>query len=318
MLRLHFTATDVLTTRFATEPIPLMELGLALATLQRRDPLFAGWRSVHRRQFPNRARPLLELIPRSGAGPLFLDPISADLAPALELVQQTPTPLLRRELRRVFGPGQGVSLWVRELDRRDADAWSLLATAMTAAYDALLAGDWHRLRVGFDADVSLRGQQLARYGVRTTLAALCVGSSWDGDVMQIPSRYPRDLFLSGRGLTLLPSLFWRADPLFCDHPDGSLLLLYPSATPLPLVRGAGDGDRLADLLGATRAEVLRLSHEQLTTSELARSAGISIASASQHAKVLRLAGLVSSHRTGKAVVHEPTPLGVGLSAANSA
>jgi DNA-binding transcriptional ArsR family regulator len=97
-----------------------------------------------------------------------------------------------------------------------------------------------------------------------------------------------------------------------------LVLLYPAATPLPLVREASDGDGLGDLLGATRAEVLRLSHDQLTTSELARSAGISVASASQHAKVLRLAGLVTSHRIGRAVVHEPTPLGVGLAAANSA
>jgi hypothetical protein len=316
MLRLHFTTTDLLNTRFASDPLPLMELGLALAMLQRRDQLFARWRTVHRTDFPRRARPLLELIPTNGAGPLFLDPVSPDLEPALDLVQETPTPMLRRELRRVFTPGQGVSSWVRALDRRDADAWSSLATAMTAAYDALLAGDWHRLRVGFDADVSLRGQQLTRVGLRATLADLWPGSGWAQDVLLIPSAHPADLWLAGRGLTLLPSLFWRAHPLFCDHPDGSLLLLYPSATPLPLVRGASDGDGLGDLLGPTRAEILRLSHDQLTTSELARSAGISIASASQHAKVLRLAGLVTSQRVGKAVVHGPTPLGVGLAAAN--
>lgn len=318
MLRLHFSTTDVLTTRFATDPAPLMELGLALATLQRHDPLYDGWRAHHRSRLPERARPLLELIPASGAGPLFLDPIGPDLEPALDLVKSTPTPVVRGELRRVFGPGQRVSPWVRALDRRDSDAWCTLSAAMTAAYDAVLAGDWQRLRAGFDADVALRSQQLVRLGFQATLADLHPGSTWDGDVLQIPSAYPGDLYLEGRGLTLLPSLYWRAHPLYCGQPDGSLLLLYPSATPLPLVLGGLTGDGLGDLLGATRAEVLRLSHEQMTTSEIARSAGISVASASQHAKVLRLAGLVSSRRVGKAVVHAPTLLGAGLAAANSA
>jgi DNA-binding transcriptional ArsR family regulator len=297
-----------------------MELGLAVATMRRHDPLFAGWRAHHRSRLTDRARPLLELIPADGAGPLFLDPVTADLQPALELVRSTPRPVVHGELRRVFGPGKRVSPWVRALDRRDPVAWASLLAAIRAAYDAVLAGDWQRLRAGFDADVTLRSQQLLRMGFQQTLADLYPGSSWDGDVLEIPSAYPGELHLGGRGLTLLPSLYWRAHPLYCGQPDGSLLLLYPAATPLPLVLGGldGDGDGLGDLLGATRAEVLRLSREQLTTSEIARSAGISIASASHHAKVLRLAGLISSQRVGKAVVHAPTLLGVGLAAANSA
>jgi DNA-binding transcriptional ArsR family regulator len=287
-----------------------------MATMQRRDALFAGWSARQRTQLPAQARPLLELMPASGGAPTFLDPVSAELEPALELVRGTPTPTVRGELRRVFGPGQRVTPWVRALDRRDGAAWAGLAVALTAAYDALLGRDWRRLRLGFDADVALRGQQLARQGFRATLAGLQPGCSWAGDVLQVPSRRVRDIVLDGRGLTLLPSMFWRGGPLFCDHPDGSLLLLYPAVTPLPLIRADVEADGLADLLGANRAEVLRLTHDQLTTSEIARSAGISVASASQHAKVLRLAGLVTSRRVGKAVVHEPTPLGIGLAAVN--
>lgn len=49
-----------------------------------------------------------------------------------------------------------------------------------------------------------------------------------------------------------------------------------------------------------------------TTGELARRADISAASASQHATVLRQAGLVSTHRQGNTVRHTLSPLGAEL------
>ena len=44
MLDVPFTAEDVARTRFAPSPAPMIELTAALATLQRRDALFAPWR----------------------------------------------------------------------------------------------------------------------------------------------------------------------------------------------------------------------------------------------------------------------------------
>ncbi|WP_116202951.1 ArsR/SmtB family transcription factor [Amycolatopsis circi] len=49
-----------------------------------------------------------------------------------------------------------------------------------------------------------------------------------------------------------------------------------------------------------------------TTTGLARELSVSIATASLHAKTLREAGLVVSHRDGKAVCHQCTPLGLDL------
>jgi DNA-binding transcriptional ArsR family regulator len=40
--------------------------------------------------------------------------------------------------------------------------------------------------------------------------------------------------------------------------------------------------------------------------------GISLAAASQHASVLRDAGLITTHRQGSAVLHVLTPLGAEL------
>jgi DNA-binding transcriptional ArsR family regulator len=49
-----------------------------------------------------------------------------------------------------------------------------------------------------------------------------------------------------------------------------------------------------------------------TTGELARRADISAASASQHATVLRKAGLISTSRQGNTVRHTLSPLGAEL------
>jgi DNA-binding transcriptional ArsR family regulator len=49
-----------------------------------------------------------------------------------------------------------------------------------------------------------------------------------------------------------------------------------------------------------------------TTTQLAQRVGISLASASHRAAVLRDAGLVASRRTGSAVLRTLTPLSSGL------
>ncbi|MFE9740676.1 winged helix-turn-helix domain-containing protein [Streptomyces sp. NPDC006477] len=63
-------------------------------------------------------------------------------------------------------------------------------------------------------------------------------------------------------------------------------------------------------MGRTRAQVLALLRSPATTTALAERAGVSLAAAGQHAGVLRGAGLVDTVRTGSAVLHSLTPLGV--------
>jgi DNA-binding transcriptional ArsR family regulator len=70
---------------------------------------------------------------------------------------------------------------------------------------------------------------------------------------------------------------------------------------------------LRRLFGRTRALVLRtLSDRVRTTGEIARTLDISMASASEHASLLRAAGLVASERCGNTVRHGLTPLGLEL------
>ncbi len=87
---------------------------------------------------------------------------------------------------------------------------------------------------------------------------------------------------------------------------------------LPMLTGTaatleqGIAALLAALVGRNRAAVLGTIAEGCTTTELADRVGISLAAASQHASILRDAGLITTHRKGSAVLHILTPLGVGV------
>jgi len=314
MLRMHFTAGDLMRVKYAEEPAPLMELGLALSVLGRRvvDPVFVRWQRSTAHSLPTAARPLLELLPPTGLGPLFLDPISDGLDDGLDTVLSTPTPFLHRELQRITRDGQPVTPWLRLLSDRDRGAWQVLEAAVRAGYGEVVAAPWERLRAAFHAEVAWRASLWSKRGIAETLASLMPGSSWHGAVWEIERRTSSEVHLGGRGLTLLPSAFWSAGPLVGSHPDGTALLVYPALTPLPLIGEPHATDPLGNLLGRTRASVLEALAGQRTTGELARALGISLASASEHTRTLREAGLVSTLRSGKEAWHCCTALGAQL------
>ena len=167
----------------------------------------------------------------------------------------------------------------------------------------LVAGDRTRHR----DDLRFRAWQLAAKGVAETVDGLHPAIRWRDGVVEVDGPLDADVELAGRGLQLMPSLWTR--PAFTGHwarptlvyPLGRFAWMAPTAIET-------EGDPLAAVLGTTRAWVLRaLAHEH-TTSGLARVLGISLASASTHAAVLRDAGLVTSRRQGQSVRHTLTSL----------
>jgi len=126
--------------------------------------------------------------------------------------------------------------------------------------------------------------------------------------------------LHGLGMVLMPSPFWTGDPLFSISDDGlhPNVLIYaahprgfhgrPPAPEGPTADPVG-GDSLAALLGPTRAAVLRALAAPRGTCELAGVVGISPASASEHAKVLRDVYLIETSREGRVARHSLTALG---------
>ncbi|WP_435174851.1 ArsR family transcriptional regulator [Actinacidiphila sp. bgisy145] len=313
MLRVHFTAEDLLRVRMADEPAPLMELGLALMTLRRpADPVFRQWRQRAQRSLPPQARPVLDLLSPTGTGPLFLDPPTAGFAEGMDTVRSAPRAYVRSELLRVRAPEQPRARWARGLADDDRESWQLLERSMAAAYASLLAGAWPRVRAGFHAEAAWRARYLARHGLLATLTGLSPSARWDGMALEFPGAYDREIRLTGQGLTLLPSLLWTAGPLLAPQPEGPTLLVYPAVTPLPLQEAAATPDPLNALLGSTRAAMLRLLTAQHTTTGLAKALDISPAAASMQARTLRDARLITTRREGRSVSHCCTALGLDM------
>jgi DNA-binding transcriptional ArsR family regulator len=278
--------------------------------MHRRDPVLASWRRTAATGFPRAARPLLELVPPSATGPLFLDPVSTSLAEGLDLVQSAPTAFVQNELDRATGPRRPAP-WVQNLADRDPEAWRDLDHALRVAYQHLFLDNWPRVWSGFRAELAWRGRLIAERGVQAALSTLHPSISWSGPVLQIRALTDLELHPRGAGVTLLPSMLWTGRPMIGGHPDGSTVIVYPALTPLPLIDQPAD-DPVSELLGRTRAAVLRLTSHDRTTTELASELGVSAASVSGHTKTLREAGLIVTTRAGKSVLHSLTPLGATL------
>lgn len=126
--------------------------------------------------------------------------------------------------------------------------------------------------------------------------------------------------VSGRGLTILPTVFKPGCGIWGDFGSVWGYSIYCLTVPVPVTwewfetcLPGGGSDALGDLLGLTRSWVLQACvDDSPSTSKLARTVGISISSASEHAAVLRAAGLLRSERRGNSVLHRTTQVGQAL------
>ncbi|MET3982194.1 ArsR family transcriptional regulator [Streptomyces sp. PvR034] len=317
MLRVHFTAEDLLGVRFAPEPLPLVELALAVVAAQRTDApeVFGRWRQRLGRELPRAALPLLEVLRPDGDNPAFVEPLVRDFEEALDAVRLAVPLVDDAELSRILARSRGraaVAPWLRGLRDGDRESWGLLEDALRAAHEVVIAPHWAAIGQSFRADVAWRAHLMATHGIKAALASTHPAAAWSGTVFEVGRPPDFEIRLEGRGLTLMPSPFWTGRPLLAGHPDGSNLLIYPAMTPMPLVPPGRAQGSLDALLGRTRAAVLSLLIQQRTTSELARDLHISLPSVSEHTRTLRAAGLITTRRDGKAVLHTATGLGVDL------
>lgn len=320
MLRIFFTPEDLRRVRVAAGPDPLWEILLSLHLLGKRDGsvVFGQWRSSTRERFPADARMLRVLAPPWGYSPDFLTPAvsGSGLDAGIELVLSTPRRLLRHDLALLAG-GRQPGPALRALAAGEPDALHGLGTALRRYHDVAIAPHWDQIRARVEADRTTRGQALLDGGGDRLLRGLHPAIHWEPPVLRVEYGFgERTLHLGGRGLVLLPSFFCIHDPITLRDPDFPPVLVYPidhdpgwfvDATRPPRRRP------LATLLGRTRAAVLEtVAGGGCTTGELARRLHISASSASEHATVLRDAGLLATHRYRNTSCHQLTRLGTDL------
>ena len=312
LMRIRFSRDDLLLTRFAEAPAPLVEASIGLLEMRRRPAVLSRWAVHARRAFPVTARPLLDLIPPSLPSPTFVDPPVPDLEEGLEIVRATPAWEVAEQVAQCWrGPGHPPP-WLRALAVGDPEAMEIAVRALRDFYLACVAPCWPQIVATFRADVAERIGALATGGLAEVLGTLHETLTWRDNSLERSWR-TGDCTLDGQGVQLLPSKLWTGPPLFADHPPraGGNVLIY-AARATPSANEASQSHNLASLLGQTRAAVLRALRTPRSTTELAACVGTSAPSASEHATALRASGLVQTVRRGRGVNHSLTPLGRSL------
>ncbi|WP_372349032.1 ArsR family transcriptional regulator [Streptomyces sp. KL116D] len=322
MLRIHFTDADLVRTRVAAAPDPLWEISASLHRLQSRHGrwAYADWFRATRSRlnsddFGRIVRTmLLPLMPRAAYFPDFLTPPEASegLDAGLEAILATPRRRILDEVR-LLDRGSGAPDWAPRLV--EPQLRKELVAALRSYHDTVIAPHTERIQARIEAERTTRARTVLDGGAGAVLDGLGPTLRWRPPVLHTVYPEDRDLHLNGRGILLVPSYFCWGNPVTFGDTTLEPVLIYslnhePHPTTLP--GDLGSGAALAALLGRTRSIVLRAVALGATTSELARAAGVSASSASQHATALRDAGLITSRRHASSVLHSLTPLGAAL------
>ncbi|MEU9305749.1 winged helix-turn-helix domain-containing protein [Streptomyces sp. NPDC048269] len=333
MLRVHFTAEDLAQVR-VTVLGPLAETEVSLRTVQWRDRpgLFGAWRARTGLHLSADGREAARLLsPVEGLVDLFtLVGAAACMDEGIERLISAPARRLRTEFSVV--PRTRWPLWLSEATDADTRAVRRLALALQDCHRVAVAPYWERIDQHLQGEVARRGRLMVQGGVGALLDSLRPMAVWEPPVLEIPGYRPLvhpkpDFHLAGRSFVLAPSVFCGPVPqLFASPQAATVVMMYPALhnpvdaaaiwvpptdprrvdAPVPLT--------LSALLGRTRAVVLCViaDHPACTTTQLAQRAGISPASASEHAATLRSAGLTTVTRERKAALHTLTHLGLTL------
>lgn len=322
MLRILFTTEDIGRLRFGGAPDPLWELVLSIHMLrgQPGDLLFTQWRKTTARALRSGglgpgSRLLNDLTPTLGYFPDFLNPTAAadGLDAGLEAIRSTPITVLARDLQRVSIPPRSLDD-ARLLMRGDPAALWRLTDAMRAYQDVALAPYQRILFAAVEGDRRMRMHAMLNGGVRALLTSLGPLMQFSGDELRVPGHPHQVIHLNGRGLRLVPSYFCVRHPITLFDAKLPPVLIYPAVRSHDalLMPSAAPHCGLNALIGTTRAAILGAVGLGCSTTDLARRLRISAANASQHASVLRDAGLITSHRDGSRMVHQTTSLGYAL------
>jgi DNA-binding transcriptional ArsR family regulator len=314
MVAIGLSASAATRVRFAVSC--LWEVLAAVRIL--RDPgvpaVHQPWAARARAGLPESGLLRRLVSPTGGYTPDFLTPppagLAADLDQELAGLRATPPSVVRAQLD--LAPVRAPALHadpvagLRALADEIADFWRIA-----------IAPDWPRMRALLDAEVQRRARRLAEDGSAGILNDLHPDVRWADGTLHIDQRHCAAPDVpAGTGLVLIPSVFvW---PSVLSVTAGPVpQLAYPARGVATLwERSARPPDALGALVGRGRARVLAELGTPLSTTELARRTGLTPGGVSQHLSTLRAAGLVVTHRQGRALLNARTAVADALLAAS--
>lgn len=322
MLRIHFTSADLGRIRVVTALDPMWETVLSLHQLIQPHPFFVSWCRHTRRvlsdaELAQDVALLAALSPPSDYFPDFLTPAghTGDFNAGVEEVLSTGKRRLRAEVGRLgVNPGT-VSGWLDDVCAGRPAALRRLGTAMRRYHKIALAPFAAEASALAAGDIAGHAQNSLAHGIEAVLTSLGPGARWQPPVLEVDYPVEQSLHLEGRGLHLVPSFFGVLHPISLADPQLQPVLVYPVHRDDRWRPGETRGfavDALGELMGETRARLLRLLDGELTTTALADLARTSPSTVSRHTAALRHSGLVTTRRLGGSVRHKRTALGSAL------
>ncbi|MCD2466136.1 DUF5937 family protein [Streptomyces sp. MBT42] len=227
-----------------------------------------------------------------------------------------PSPLVDERMRRralelaaARGPRQSAFVERMLADPPGTRAW--IRRLMEDCDEAFFADTWRRVRVQLSADARHKTELMRRKGLAEAVGDVSSAMVLEED--EAGSRIVVDKLVQGRthaegtGVTFLPTAFgW--PHLFALHAPGwQPVIQYP--VPARDLGGGAPVDtvklRMEAVAHPMRMRLSRsLARGAYSTSELADSYGISAPEVSRHLAVMKKAGLITTQRRGRYVLHQ--------------
>jgi DNA-binding transcriptional ArsR family regulator len=259
--------------------------------------------------------PLDALVRAEGYIPDFLTPPPTTPFPEffaeVERLRATPPETMREEVERVAG---GSTPALESYLTDPAGSLERLAALLVRYHERVLAPHWPRLHTLLEGDVFKRARTLAFEGPEALFGGLHRTVGYRSGVIELCKEYEEEVDAGGRGVLLIPVAFaWPDVYAIIDAPWQPTLVYSPRGVARLWEIGRPRTDEaLAAALGNGRGSVLKSLVLPNTTTELARSLGVSPGTVSQHLARLRRAGLVEPHRRGRRVYYRLSSSGEHL------
>jgi hypothetical protein len=320
MITLRFGPAALAHVRFAISPLVEVRRSRRLLDDPAAGALHLPWVVEARRLTADLDLSLLRALDPTGVyTPDFVSPPPdtplAELEDELAVVAATPPEQARTEVQRSYRRKPALPAVLEAFVADPAAGLAEVVALLRVYWERTLASHWPRVRALLEGDVLHRARQMADGGADRLFADVDPTVSWADGVLSIDKgSVEQDVDLRDRGLLFVPSAFAWPDVVLVTDPRWQPTLVYPA-------RGVGtlwETDRpaapeaLGALLGKVRAAVLMALDHPCSTTDLARSLGVSAGGVSQHLGILRAAGLVHGHRVGRVVLYLRSPAGDGL------
>jgi DNA-binding transcriptional ArsR family regulator len=315
-LQIRLSPEDLSRVRFAFSPLQEAVMSLGALSDPGRHVVHLPWVEKTVKALKGSGvdlSPALALTRGGGYIPDFLTPPPLTPLPTFEAemasLSETPPETVVEEVERF---AEGASL---DPDQRlvvecflDDPVGSLgrLVETLVLYHELAIAPHWPRMRALLEGDVLRRAQALAFGGPEALFADLHRSVRYREGTIEIDKECVRaEVRPSGRGVLLVPSIFAWPVLLAVIEPPWQPTLLYPprGTAKLWIPSPEEPEDALREALGHGRASVLKGLLVPRTTTEIARQAGTSPGTVSEHLSRLRKAGLVEPHRRGRSVFY---------------